>query len=65
MSDPVNLAINVGEKVHKEIGLDFKMKSMYTGWIILIQIPDHGFCRKLVPVYSYICYTATYTCTCT
>ena len=39
MSDPVNLAENVGEKVHKEVGLDFKMKSTSTSWIILIRIP--------------------------
>ena len=39
MSDPVNLAVNVGEKVCKEVGLNFKMKSTSTNWIILIRIP--------------------------
>ena len=62
MSDPVNLAINVGEKVCKEVGLYFKMKLTSTS---LYESPDHGFSRKLVLVYSDTlpCYTETYTCT--
>ena len=39
MSDPVNLAVNVGEKVLKEVGLNFIMKLTSTNWIILIRIP--------------------------
>ena len=38
-SDPVNLAVNVREKVRKEVGLHFKMKLTSTSWIILIRIP--------------------------
>ena len=39
VSDPVNLAINIGEKVREEVGLNFKMKSTSTSWIILIRMP--------------------------
>ena len=39
MSDPIKLAVNVGEKVRKEVGLNYKMKSTSTSWIILVRIP--------------------------
>ena len=39
VSDPMNLAVNIGEKVCKEVSLNFKMKLISTSWIILYMNP--------------------------